>query len=384
MIKFLDRKNTFSKKWDIPSAADDTLGLWIADMDFQCPSCVLDALAEFNNFGIYGYYDIKESYYDAFINWQKNNHDAQVKREWIHFSPGVVPALYWIVDAFTKENESVMLSSPVYFPFFTAIKDNKRNLVVHKLSQSSSGYQFDLADFEKQIVSNNVKLYIFCNPHNPIGKVWEEELILKMMDICKKHQVRIISDEIHQDFTYGDHVHKSMIRYWERYDEIFVLTSGGKSFNIATFKNAFVVIPKKENFARYDEKVKLVHFEMGNIMGYLGTEAAYREGKPWLDEVKSLIYDNYLYIKNALQGYPELVIPNLEGTYLLWIKLEKAVAPAEVSAFLKNECRIAINDGEWFGGTDYQGYFRVNLATSREVIEEFVKRMSEALDKRRN
>lgn len=384
MIKFLDRKNTFSKKWDIPGASDDMLGLWIADMDFQCPPCVLDAISEFNRFGIFGYYDVKESYYDSFIKWQKENHCAEIKREWIQFSPGVVPAFYWIIQEFTEKRDAVMLSAPVYHPFFEAIENSERKLVVHELVLKDGAYQFDFEDFEAKIVQEKVKLYIFCNPHNPVGRVWEEDTVRRIVEICKKHNVLIISDEIHQDFTFSGHTHISMIRFQELYRDIFVLTSTGKSFNVATLKNAFVVIPDEENFARYTRKLKDIHVESGNILGYLATEAAYNFGKPWLDAVKEQIFENYLYIKKELEKYSEeLFVGELEGTYLLWMGFKKGLQKDEVSEFLRTKCKIAVNDGEWFGGEAYRGYFRVNLATSKEVIAEFVQRLTRNLDELR-
>lgn len=382
MVKCLDRRNTFSKKWDIPNGSDDMLGLWIADMDFQCPPCILEAISNFNQFGIFGYYDVKESYYDSFIKWQKENHSSEVKREWINFSPGIVPAFYWIIQEFTQEKDAVMLSAPVYHPFFEAIEKNDRKLVVNELILEDGNYRMDFEDFESKIVQNHVKLYIFCNPHNPVGKVWEEDVVRRMVEICKKHKVLIISDEIHQDFTFNGHTHISMIRFQEMYQDIFVLTSTGKSFNMATLKNGFVVIPDKKNFDRYTEKLEKVRIEAGNILGYLATEAAYNFGKPWLEEVKKRIYENYLYIKNELKNYSEeIFVGELEGTYLAWLKIKKGIEAEGVSRFLRTKCKIAVNDGEWFGGDKYKGYFRINLATSKEVIAEFVCRLTDNMDK---
>lgn len=378
MLQYQNRIGTHSRRWDDPRMKDGMLSLWVADMDFKCPQGVLDAISKFNDYGIYGYYIPKDSYYDAFIDWEKDRHQVVIERDWIRFAPGVVPGINWVLEEFTQKGDAVMLSSPVYFPFYEAIRENERTLVENELAIINGRYEIDFEDFEKQIAEKNVKLYIFCNPHNPVGRVWEKESVEKIIDICKKHHVLIIADEIHQDFVYAPHKHISMANCFNRYDNIILLTSGGKSFNIAAVQNALVVIPNKENRVRYDCILKRFHILAGNIIGYIATEAAYREGKEWLEEVKRTIYDNYEYVRKSFAEHDDLYMTELEGTYLLWLKI-LSVDPEKVADFLREDCNILINDGQWFGGERYKGYFRLNLATPKENIEEFVRRLKNAL-----
>ncbi len=379
MLQYQNRIGTHSKRWDDPRMKDGMLSLWVADMDFQCPPSVLEAISKFNDYGIYGYYSPNDSYYETFQTWEQKRHQVDIKREWIHFAPGVVPGINWVLDEFTQEGDSVMLSSPVYMPFFEAIHENKRTLVENELEIIDGRYEINLADFENQIIKKNVKLYIFCNPHNPVGRVWKRETVEQIIDICKKHHVLLLADEIHQDFVYGNRKHISVANYFDRYDNIIMMTSGGKSFNIPSLQNAFVIIPNKDNWTRYDSILKRFHIWAGNIIGYIATEAAYAGGEEWLEEVKQIVYGNYKYIQENLKELKDKIYAaELEGTYLLWLRIN-CMDAEKVADFLKNECNILINDGEWFGGDRYKGYFRLNLATPRENIEEFVKRLKSGL-----
>lgn len=382
MVKTLgtERRNTNCVKWDgiDNKQPHNRLPLWVADMDFVAPDCVRDAISKFNDFGIFGYYTPRESYYESIINWQKSVHNVDIKREWICFSPDVVQAIGWIINGFTNKGDSIMLSSPVYNPFFELIERNERVVVDSKLKLENGKYYLDFFDFEKKIADNNVKLYIFCSPHNPIGRIWKREEIEKVVEICKKHKVYIISDEIHQDFVFPPNEQISMINYVDKYDEIFVLSSASKSFSLASLKNAFAFIPKKENAQKFMSEQLKLKLMFGNTIGYLATEAAYNYGKEWFEEVKRLILKNYEYLKTAFAPYKEYIVTGeLEGTYLLWVKFEKFIDKSKVSMFLKEKCEVEVNDGEWFGGDDYKGFFRVNLATSSEIVEEFARRILE-------
>ena len=379
MITYIDRRNINCVKWD--SFGADVLPMWIADMDFKAPDCVIEAIKKFNDFGVYGYCDIREEYYDAIINWEKKRHNLEIKKEWIISSADVLQAIGWIVGEFTDEKDAIMLSSPVYNPFFEIIKSNNRTLVDNKLVFSNIKYEYDFEDFEAKIIKHNVKMYILCNPHNPLGRVWKKEEIQKIVDICKKHNVYIISDEIHQDFAYKENKHTSILHFAKEYQNIFAITSTSKSFSLASLKNAFSFIPNEENAKRYSDAQAKLRTKMGNTLGYITTEAVYNLGEEWLEAVKELIYNNYIYIKNAFDDYREYVfVSELEGTFLLWMKLEKFIDKAEVSNFLRKKCKIEVNQGEWFGGDDYKGFFRVNLATSRENVEEFVRRLKTNID----
>lgn len=382
MITYVERRHTNCVKWDgrEEKLSEDLLPMWIADMDFKVPSCITDAIAKFNDFGVYGYCTPRDEYFDAIVNWEKRRHNVDVKKEWIISSADVLQAIGWIIDEFTNEKDKIMLSSPVYNPFFELIKSNDRVIVDNKLLFDGKKYSYDFEDFEAIIVNYDVKLYILCNPHNPIGQVWKKEDLAEIIRICKKHNVYIISDEIHQDLVYAPNVHYSLLNFANEYKNIFVLTSTSKTFSLASLKNAFAFIPDEENAKRYLKTQDKLRTNMGNTLGYIATEAAFNGGEKWLEEAKEYIYENFLTLKKAFEDDKDIFMSEIEGTFLVWMKIS-CIEREMVMSFLKEKCKIEVNAGEWFGGDDYLGFFRVNIATSKENVEEFIKRIKTGLDK---
>ena len=387
-IEFVNRKGTDSAKWDDLSglfSRDDLLPLWVADMDFRSPRCVFTAIEEYLKTGVVGYYNPRKSYDQAFIDWEKKYHGYEVQHEWLRFSPGVVPAFNWLVQVLTAPGDSVLVQSPVYYPFFRAVENNGRNLVKCGLVNDHGVYSVDFADFENRIIQDKVKLFILCSPHNPISRVWRREELKNMLDICKKHGVYVISDEIHHDLTFGSSVHTPAATAGEpgEYDDILVtLTANTKTFNLAGFQNSFVIIPSDLIRERFDKFVTGIQVLSGSPFGYIAVEAAYRHGRPWLEQVKEIIYSNYIYAREALQNaLPEIVISPLEGTYLMWIDLGAYLTAAQLKETMEEKCRLALDYGEWFGGEAYGSHIRMNLATSREVVETAVSRIIEQLKK---
>lgn len=383
LLKYVDRKNTDCVKWDALEenfGTSDVLPMWVADMDFETPECVKDALLKYVNHGAFGYGKVPGGYYDAFINWQKTRHSHTVTRDAMRFVPGVVTGFNLCVRAFTEVNDSVIVLTPVYYPFFGAVKDNGRKLVTCPLKNEGGYYTVDFALFEEKIVENGVKAFILCSPHNPIGRVWKKEELRALMDICKKHNVFVISDEIHQDFTYGDHVHIPTAAVGEYDDMLVTLTAPSKTFNLAACQNSVLLIPDEKLREKYDDSVKGIHVSWGNAFGYIAAEAAWKGGAAWLDELRGVIYGNYMYIKNTLADkLPDAVVSPLEGTYLLWVDLTKygVVGKALESAIL--EAGLAPDFGEWFGGEDYAGCIRLNLATRGENVELAVESIIKAV-----
>ncbi len=232
-IIYKERKNTNCRKWGglkDKFGADDLIPLWIADMDFEVPKCVKDALKEYVDFGVFGYYDPSQEYFDAIINWEEKYHDYKIKKEWIRYAPGVVPAFNWLIHNLTKENDSIIIMAPVYYPFGEGIVNNNRKLVQSHLVRTEHSYVIDYEDFEQKIVDNDVKLFIFCNPHNPVGRVWTAEEIKKVLDICKKHHVYVISDEIHQDIVMKGYKKVTAATVGEYDDMLITLTAATKTF----------------------------------------------------------------------------------------------------------------------------------------------------------
>ena len=385
-MEYIDRRGTSSEKWDALGevfGADGLLSMWVADMDFKGPACVTEALHRYVDKPL-GYYRIPDSYYEAFIDWEKRYHGYTVEREWLRFSPGVVPAIHWAIQCFTVPGDAVLVTIPVYYPFMNAVENNEgRRLVKSDLVYENGAYRLDAARFQRDIAENGVKLFILSNPHTPVGRVWTAEELKTMLDICRRHGVLVISDEIHQDFvdpalgrrkvtaaTVGD------------YDDILItMTSASKTFNLADTQNSFVIIPDaslRERFRRFQSSVDI---ESGSGFGYVAVESAYRGGRAWLEELLDTVYGNYRYLRDRFAAeLPELVVAPLEGTYLLWLDFSHWVkTQAEMEALLIEKCGLALDYGEWFGGEKYEAFARMNLATRRENVAEACDRLIKAL-----
>ena len=381
-VIYKDRLGTDCNKWDgceEKFGDEHLLPLWVADMDFEAPSCVKQALKEYVDFGVFGYYQIPNRYYEAFINWEKTYHDYDVKKEWIRFAPGVVPAFNWLIHILTNEQDGVLITPPVYYPFKDAVVNNNRTLVESPLMRLEDHYELDYEDFERKIKEQNVKLFIFCTPHNPVGRVWKKEEIVKVLDICKKYGVYVIADEIHQDIIM-DGYQKVTAAATGNYDEIMVtLTAATKTFNLAGCQNSIVVIPNESLRKRYDDYLTRLRITGGNAFGYIAVQSAYEGGRKWLDEVLNIIEENYHLMKSILEEkLPKVWIPKLEGTYLMWIDLGAYVSADEIESVIQKDCGLAVDYGSWFGGEAYGTFIRVNLATREENIRLAAEKIVEA------
>lgn len=383
-VIYKDRFGTDCNKWDgceEKFGDEHLLPLWVADMDFEAPSCVKQALKEYVDFGVFGYYQIPNRYYEAFINWEKTYHDYDVKKEWIRFAPGVVPAFNWLIHILTNEQDGVLITPPVYYPFKDAVVNNNRTLIESPLMRLEDHYELDYEDFERKIKEQNVKLFIFCTPHNPVGRVWKKEEIVKVLDICKKYGVYVIADEIHQDIIM-DGYQKVTAAATGNYDEIMVtLTAATKTFNLAGCQNSIVVIPNESLRKRYDDYLTRLRITGGNAFGYIAVQSAYEGGRKWLDEVLNIIEENYHLMKSILEEkLPKVWIPKLEGTYLMWIDLGAYVSADEIESVIQKDCGLAVDYGSWFGGEAYGTFIRVNLATREENIRLAAEKIVEALE----
>lgn len=383
-VIYKDRLGTDCNKWDgceEKFGDEHLLPLWVADMDFEAPSCVKQALKEYVDFGVFGYYQIPNRYYEAFINWEKTYHDYDVKKEWIRFAPGVVPAFNWLIHILTNEQDGVLITPPVYYPFKDAVVNNNRTLVESPLMRLEDHYELDYEDFERKIKEQNVKLFIFCTPHNPVGRVWKKEEIVKVLDICKKYGVYVIADEIHQDIIM-DGYQKVTAAATGNYDEIMVtLTAATKTFNLAGCQNSIVVIPNESLRKRYDDYLTRLRITGGNAFGYIAVQSAYEGGCKWLDEVLNIIEENYHLMKSILEEkLPKVWISKLEGTYLMWIDLGAYVSADEIESVIQKDCGLAVDYGSWFGGEAYGTFIRVNLATREENIRLAAEKIVEALE----
>lgn len=385
-METVNRIGTYSYKWDGLKAEfgeDGLLAMWVADMDFPSPPCATEALERYIHFPM-GYFKTSDSYYEAIMQWEKERHGYEIKREWICVTPGIVPALHWAVRTLTKPGESVMISTPVYYPFRSAVENaGERKLVKNELKKIGTRYEFDLEGFERDIQENNVKLYILCNPHNPVGRVWTAEELKAVLDICKAHSVVVIADEIHQDIVDPELGRKKVTAATVGdYDDMLItMASGSKTFNLAACQNSFIIIPDQGMRESFNDFLSKMALDDVNGFGHIATEAVLRNGKPWLDEVLDIIFGNFRYMKDRFAAEcPDVKLSDLEGTYLVWMDFSAYCKTLEdVTELLQKKCRLALDYGEWFGGEACAAFARMNIATSRENVKEACDRIIAAL-----
>lgn len=374
-----DRRGTNCAKWDgtlLRFGETDLLPLWVADMDFKAPDCVQEALQNMIDHGVYGYYLAPQSYYESFISWEKRRHDYEVKKEWLRYTPGVVSGLYWFVNILTQPNDACIMLLPCYYPFMDAIRDTGRKLICCDLVNIGGRYTIDLAKFEDAICRNNVKLFLLCSPHNPVSRVWTHKELKGLLDICEKHGVFVISDEIHQDLIMSGHKHIPAATVGEYDERLVTLTAASKTFNLAGCQNSFAVIPNEAIRKRFDQYVKSIRVIRGAMFGYVAVEASYNHGEPWLAEVLEIIEGNFRYFRDTLLAeLPKIVVTPLEGTYLAWIDLGAYVPSEELQKVVQNKCKLAVDYGEWFLEAGSDTHIRVNLATSRKNVETAVQNL---------
>lgn len=370
-LVYVDRRNTSCLKWDELKARfgeDDLLPLWIADMDFKAPALVAQRLHELCDHGAFGYYKTPESYYNAFLNWERERHGYAPRREWLRFSPGIVAGINWLVTLLTEPGDGIIVMTPVYYPFFYAVRDHGRTLVESPLVNTDGIYTVDFARFERDITENNIKVFILSSPHNPAGRVWQRDELARMCEICEKHGVVILSDEIHQDLVQTGHKHVPTALVAGKPEKVVTFASASKTFNLAGFGNAFVVIPDDELRERFDAFVKPLHLTSGSIDGYVAAQASFEGGAGWLASLLEQVRENDGIMRAVLaEGLPRAVVSPLEGTYLQWIDLRAYLKPGEEEEMIARRCRLAVDYGDWFGAVG-TGFIRVNLATKAEHI----------------
>lgn len=378
---YVDRKGSDCLKWDGMQSSfgeSELLPLWVADMDFMCPASVRQALEKWAAHGVFGYYQRAESYLESFLRWEEERHGYTIQPEWVRFSPGIVSAIYWLVQLLTQPGEPVTVLTPVYYPFLNAVKDNGRKLAPCSLACHEGNYTIDFGRLDRHFQETDSKLLIFSSPHNPVGRVWRRAELEELVQVCQRHGVIILSDEIHQDLVLSDHPHIPTGTVIS--EGVITLCSASKSFNIAGLKNSFLVIPDPAIRRRFDRYVKGIHIMDGNQAGYVAAEAAFTGGVPWLNSLLQQLRENDQLVRARLQAaLPKVVIPPLEGTYLQWVDLRAYVAPENVQALVQRACGLAVDYGEWFGGDEWKGIIRLNLATSPENISLAVDRLAAAL-----
>jgi len=383
--KVIDRHGTNCLKFDFAKERGkngDELSLWVADMDFQVAKPITDALQAQVNHGIYGYTEVKSDYFDIVKNWFRDNFDWEIKKGSLVKTPGVVYAIAMAVKAFTKEGEAVIIQQPVYYPFSEMIIANNRKLVNSPLVLKDGRYEIDFEDFEKKIVENNVKLFILCSPHNPVGRVWSVEELKRIGDICIKHDVVIFSDEIHADFVYEPNKHHVFASLGESYAANSVIaTAPSKSFNIAGLQVSNIFIGNKKLRDAFRNEIVKSGYSQLNTMGLAAARAAYESGKEWLDEVRAYIKDNLIFFRDYLkENIGELSLIEPEGTYLVWVDFRKlGLSEKQREDLIVNKAKLWIDSGAMFG-VDGEGFERFNIACPRSYLKKALDSLKKAVE----
>ncbi|MDO4432225.1 MAG: MalY/PatB family protein [Aerococcaceae bacterium] len=377
----IERKHTNSVKWDALEERygdADLFPLWIEDMDFRVPEGITEALNERIQHGAYGYTFLSDEYFERYQQWMQTYFQFEVKREWLRFTTSVVQSMYHAINAFTQKNDSILILSPVYYPFFASIADTQRQLVDVGLRNENGRFSLDYDAIEAAIVREKVRLYIHCSPHNPIGRVWTHDEQARLFEICERHDVLIISDEIHQDFVYEGHTHipSATVQQGKYRHRLITFNSATKTFNLAALMHSTVIICDEKLRAQYDAYITRIGHTEANIMGALATSAGYAYGREWLDAVKKVIQFNYNLLHDQLKRtFPEITIYPLEGTYLAFIDLNPVLKGACCHEWIQTQCGLAVGYGETFG-EKYTGYIRINLATSPQNIEFAIQKLT--------
>lgn len=383
----IDRTHTWSIKHDFKKEngkADDILPLWVADMDFRSPDSVVEALKKAVDHGIFGYSRADESYFDAVAAWYQKRHHLTLQPEWMTCTPGIVFALSIAVRAFTQEGDVVLIQPPVYHPFSRAILRNKRTLVENPLVLKDGHYEMDLEDLEQKVLDEHVKLMILCNPHNPVGRVWTREELTALADICLRHHVYVISDEIHGDFVWQGHEQTPYASISEEAClHSMMCTAPSKTFNLAGMATSNLFIPDPEMRRKFRSELLDVGQENMNRLGLFACRAAYEGGGEWLDQLIGYLAGNLALVRDFCKNrVPQIQLVEPEGTYLAWLDCrELGMTDDELMAFFSNEAKVWLDPGT-HSGEQGSGFMRFNLGSSRSVIAQALDQIEAAWKKR--
>ena len=380
----IERRNTRSLKYDFAverGMSEDILPMWVADMDFKTSSYIEDALAERVREGVFGYSEVKTLYFEIVRDWMVKRHGWQPQEEWLVKTPGVVTALAMAVKAYTEPGDAVLIQLPVYYPFAEVIEDNGRRVVSNTLYRGEDNrYHMDFEDFEEKIVQHKVKLFLLCNPHNPVGRVWTAEELTRLGDLCVKHGVIVVSDEIHEDFVFQGK-HQVFAGLKKEYEErCIVCTSPSKTFNLATMVLSNIFIPNRDLRKRFRKQLDAAGISQLGVMGLIACETAYSRGEEWYLAMHAYVRGNIVYVKNYVeQNLPGVTMAEHEGTYLVWLDFSgTGLSETKLEDMIVNRAKLWLDGGTMFGESG-KGFQRINVACPRSILEEAMGRLKKAL-----
>ncbi|WP_050607690.1 MalY/PatB family protein [Clostridium niameyense] len=383
--KIVKRDKTNCIKWNFNKKLlghEDVISMWIADMDFETVPEVTEALIKRAKHGIYGYSSNSDSYYDAIINWMKNRHGWNIKKEWITLSPGVVMAVSALIRTFTHPGDKVVIQKPIYYPFFKCIENNGCHIVDNPLKFDGNRYEIDFEDLDVKLSDSRVKLMILCSPHNPTGRVWTKEELIKVGELCIKHNVLIISDEIHSDLVYKEYKHTPFASISQEFrDASITCTAPSKTFNLAGLQTSNIIIPNDKLKKEYELTLENLGINRLNLFGYIACETAYTHGEMWLNELLDYLKENKEFVKKFInEKIPKLKVIEPEGTYLLWIDCRDLNMDInKLKEFMLKDVGVAFDEGYIFGQAG-EGFERMNIACPRGILEKALVKMEKAIN----
>ncbi|OCL82432.1 MalY/PatB family protein [Arcobacter porcinus] len=368
--KICERKNTDSSKWD--TTKDGVIPMWVADMDFEVAPKIVESIIKKANHKIFGYTVISDKYYESEINWSKRRFNFDIKKEWIEATTGVIPSLSTILQTFCKKGDKVLIQSPVYHYFNIAIKRNELEVVTNNLIYKNSSYEIDFEDFENKLKNEKPKLFILCNPHNPVGRVWKKDELIKMGELCLKYNVLVVSDEIHRDLVFKEFTFTPFASICEEFlQNSITCTSATKTFNLAGLKASNIIVANQDYRLKLNENLVRNEIKSLNIFGIESTISAYNECEDWLDELLIYLEKNRDFLEDFIaKNIPKIKVVKTEATYLLWIDISSlGLNSKEFTKKLEELGKVRVISGVTFGenGDDF---IRVNIATPLEILKE--------------
>jgi cystathionine beta-lyase len=372
----IDRKNTNSLKYDFArerGMPEALLPLWVADMDFSAPPEVLADVQKAAAHGIFGYTEVKEDYYNALIGWFSARFGFSFAPRDVIKTPGVVFALAQAVRAFTQPGDAVLIQTPVYYPFYALIRDNGRRLVANPLRYAEGAYSIDFLDFERKVREESVKLFILCSPHNPVGRVWTREELEKLNDICARHGVLVLSDEIHCDFVYPDHRHTCFGLINEN---AIIATAPSKTFNLAGLQVANIIVKNAGLRRSLKAEIERTGYSQLNTLGLAACQSAYTHGAEWLEQLKAVLAEHIQTVRAFLaERLPKLRLIEPQGTYLLWLDFSAyGLSQTELDRRIVSGAGLWLDSGTMFG-REGEGFQRINIACPRATLLDALSRL---------
>lgn len=385
--QIIDRKNTNSLKYDFTkerNRPEDILPLWVADMDFQTAPEIINDLQKCVAHGIYGYSDTKKDYFLSLYNWFTKRHNWHIQESWLVKTPGVVFAIAVAIHAYTKVRDSILILSPVYYPFYEVVEDNDRQLITSSLVLKNGHYEIDFDDVEQKIKDHQIRLFLLCNPHNPVGRVWTKKELIRLGDICLKYDVKIVSDEIHSDFIFSNHQHYVFASLKEEFlNNTITCTAPTKTFNLAGLQISNIFIANQKLKKQFEKAIAQAGYSQVNLMGIVACQSAYEHGEKWLNELLEYLETNLNFLRDFLQReIPEVQLIEPEGTYLVWLDFRNLnLSDKELGHLIIDRAHLWLDRGSMFGKEGI-GFQRINIACPRKILEKALIQLKIAIKTR--